>query len=136
MVSSHRSKTRGNAAAGFSMMELTCAFAVLAVMLSVNFLGTGSKLAHVRTSYQETLALRAASGWLEQLQGHQQPLQIGTHAFSLPAAAGEMLPGAQALQTVELLEPGLYEAVATVTWRPVQGGRLYTTSLRTLIAQE
>jgi type II secretory pathway pseudopilin PulG len=118
------------------MMELVCAFAVLSILLSIGFLGTAGKLGQVRRSYQETLALQAASGQLEQLQMDRKPLSAGTTGFLLPPTARSLLHDAVATQTVQELETGLFSVEATVTWRP--GARVppAAVTLKTLVARE
>lgn len=125
-----------SAAAGFTMMELVFAFAVLSILFSVGFLGAGSKLAHVRRCYQETLALGAASGRLEQLQVGDGPLEPGTTGFPLPPGAQQALSNAAAVQTVKQLEPGLYEVQAKVSWSPTAAADPVSVTLTTLVARE
>ncbi len=124
------------AVAGFTIMELTCAFAVLSILVSVGFLGAASKLGYVRRSYQETLALQAASGWLEQLQADGRPLQAGSTEFFLPPSARKTLIGAQGICEVQRLQPGLYEVVARVKWWPLSGMPPVRISLRTLVVRQ
>ncbi|MHC5071570.1 MAG: type IV pilus modification PilV family protein [Planctomycetota bacterium] len=129
-------KQQTAAVAGFTMMELVCAFAVLSILVSVGFLGAANKLDHVRRSYQETQALQAASGWLEQLQVEHLPLRTGVSGFLLPQSAQKALADAEGVQSVRQLEPGLYEVVATVKWSPVSGRAPVTISLKTLVLRE
>ena len=123
-------------AAGFTMMELVCAFAVLSILVSVGFLGAANKLGHVRRCYQETLALQAASGRLEQLQADPKPLQTGVTDFPLPPTARKMLAGGVAIQSVKQLETGLYEVEATVRWWPSGAIAPVTATLKTLVVRE
>ena len=122
--------------AGFTMMELVCAFAVLSILVSVGFLGSASKLGQVRRSYQETVALQAASGCLERLQADRRPLRVGTTEFPLSPAAQEALAGAQGIAEVRRLEPGIYEVSAQVQWQPLANSPTVRVSLRTLVVRE
>ena len=123
-------------AAGFTIMELVCAFAVLSILVSVGFLGSASKLGQVRRPYQETVALQAASGCLERLQADRRPLRVGTTEFQLSAAARRALAGAQGIAEVRRLESGLYEVSAQVQWLPVSNAPAVRVSLRTLVVRE
>ncbi len=127
---------RRTSAAGFTMMELVFAFALLSILFSVGFLGAGSKLGHVRRCYQETLAWGAASGRLEQLQVGDEPLEANTGEFPLPPAARQALSNAAAIETVKQLEPGLYEVQATVSWSPAAGVGPVSITLTTLVTRE
>jgi type II secretory pathway pseudopilin PulG len=124
------------AVAGFTIMELVCAFAVLSILISAGFLGAASKLGNVRRAYQETVALQAASGWLEQLQADRGPLRIGTTEFALSPAAQKTLAGAQGTSEVRRLEPGLYEVSAQVQWHPLASTPAVKVTLRTLVVRE
>ncbi len=121
---------------GFTIMELACAFAVLSILVGVSLPGAASKLAHLRRSYQETLALQAASGWLEQLQADRRPLRAGTTGFSLPPAARKTLAGAEGIQEIRWLRPGLYEVLAQIKWWPLPGMPALKVSLRTMVVRD
>jgi len=128
--------TTTSSAAGFTMMELVCAFAVLSILVSMSFLGTANKLGQVRRCYQETLALQAASGRLEQLQADPKQLQTGVTDFPLPPATQQMLDRCVATQSVKQLETGLYEVEATVSWWPAAAIAPVTATLKTLVVRE
>ena len=128
--------TTTSSAAGFTMMELLCAFSVLSILVSVSFLGTANKLSQVRHCYQETLALQAASGRLEQLQADPKQLQTGVTNFLIPPTAQQMLDRGVAIQSVTQLETGLYEVEATVRWWPPAAIAPVTATLKTLVVRE
>ena len=133
MVSTQATRS---SAAGFTLMELVCAFAVLSILVSVSFLGTANKFGQVRRSYQETLALQADSGRLEQLQADPKPLQTGISDFPLPPTARNILDRGIATQTVKQLDTGLYEVEATVSWWPSAAAAPVTITLKTLVVRE
>jgi len=136
MVNTH-SNENGSSVAGFTMMELLCAFAALSILVSVGFLGAANKLGQVRRSYQETLALQAASGRLEQLQTDRAPLEAGVTDFLLPPTARKMLDGALAIQTIRQLETGLFEVEASIRWwTSATAVAPVTATLKTLVARE
>ncbi len=113
---------------GFTFMELCCAMAVFIVIATGAVVGGRAHFTLIGQSFDRTVAERQAASRLEQV-GSAATLAEGESEFE---AATPALPAARGLQTVRMLEPGLYEVTVRVQWRegvkPVE--------LTTLMARE
>ena len=118
------------------MVEVMTAIVILAIVMSVAFTGDRGQLQHVASAFRETKASRLAAGRLEVLRDPTRVLATGDSEFVLADDVTRGLGRAIGTQSVRRLEPGLFEAVVTVSWLPPGAGRRRRVQLTTWIERE
>ena len=108
---------------GFSMVETMIAIVVVGVLATVVLSGDAPELRFVGESFAETKADRLASGRIERLRAANAALVAGESDFDLPAEHVRGLVAARGRQRVREIEPGLFEVVVAISWRPLGAER-------------
>ena len=120
---------------GFTVMELTCAFAVVSV-LALALVHTGhGQVDSVTRAYHETLALHLAQAELESMRTRRNDLASGDGTFELLLDASP-LPGGRGLRSVRCVAPDLFDVEVQVRWLPAGALQEAMVSLTTRIARE
>lgn len=120
--------------AGYTLIEVACAFAVLSVLATTVFLGEGSHLRATAESFREMSAGQIAAGRIEEVAADDVAPELGERTFVMHERASAHLPDASGTQVVRVLEHGLYEIVVEVSWTS-PGGRRQRVRLTSLIAR-
>ena len=105
------------------MVETMTAIAVIGILAAAVLSSDGQELRFVGASFAETKADRLASGRIEHLRSEAVVLAPGESEFALPAAHIRGLPAARGHQRVRRIEPGLFEVVVSISWRPTGSSR-------------
>ena len=122
-----------NQESGFVLLEVTIAWVVFLVLLGWAFTSGSGQLRHVAASFDQTQAMRLASGRLESLRPEGVPIETGLSEFEMPVVAAGGLDDVRGEQSVRRLEPGLFEVKVTVSWCPQELTRRREVVLTTLI---
>jgi hypothetical protein len=99
-------------------LEVAVAVVLVSVIATLAFTGDSLALRHAASAFAETKAARLAAGRLEQLRADPAGLRAGVTSIRFPVADTHGLPECTAVQTVRLVEPGLFEVRVEVRWRP------------------
>ena len=129
MVSRRASVAKGKAA-GFAMVEVLAAVAVLTVLGVGSFAWPRGARAALARGFDETRATWLLTERLELARAAPELLVPGLRCFDLAE-----LPGASIVEVVERIEPRLL-AVRAELHRPVAGERVAVRSMTTWIALE
>ncbi len=106
---------RRRRAAGYTLVEVACGFAILSVLASAFAVGQRDGIHRIANAHRHTAALALAAAQLESIDDGK-PLQAGRHAFTLPDSARRTLPRAAGLREIRLRPDGCYEVRAEVSW--------------------
>jgi prepilin-type N-terminal cleavage/methylation domain-containing protein len=118
---------------GAMLIELMVALVVFAVLGSWAFRGESGQLRHVADAFEETVAIRLASGRLEELRNYEVELKEGQSEFPLPKLTADVSRDLSGEQLVRQLEPGLFEVEVRVRWRGRSGAGAPQVVLSTLM---
>ena len=121
--------------AGYTLVEVACAFAVLSVLASTVFVSEGHSVKAVARSFRSSAALHLAAGRLEELAADPAALVPGTSTFVVDAQSVELLPYHRAYQSVRELEPGLFEVTTELSWMEHERANRERVQLTTLMTR-